>query len=511
MLPSPSVPKASSQAINPHDEAATSSVPFLRLSNVHIIHTLAHAKTEHGQDFCCGFSSLRDLGLFAMLGAVLSNPAFTYAPGGMQKLLLRHCKNRYYSMHGALRRLQKDGYVIRTRVPLPDKKNCFHDYYTLCDKPLYRNQEDLDDRAAGTSFGVRNLTLSKGASFTASYQPYLPPTEDFTMISIPMLYDPRLSLAAKGLYAVIARYLRLSAYQKEIVLSKSFLRSMCREGDNAFDRLFRELRQAGYLQLTRNRNPKTGYGHYTYTLHPVGMQNISDKNSTEGTYDSVPDAFPLHTDSHETVMFQDSRPSVCNERNRQNMQTAATQMHGDAGLSGCISPLQKNGRVPAANAEGSSDTGNTANAVIRRNREPDSIPTLKRIREQIEYDCLIEEYPRQRLDCVVSILTSFARFLSDPGSGYDDSDHNLSDPPLQTITIGGIAYAKSDISRRLSLLDSEDIRFVLDTYETVSHHQIIRNVRAYLTACLFHAKENLEAAMDELINRVPGSAVIDAP
>ena len=100
-------------------------IPFLRLSNRHITASMRRAQdTEHMSSF--GFSSLADLGLYAMLGAFLSNPAFTYAHGGLTHLLSLHAKNRYYSLHGALMRLQKDGYLQRTRIPCG--KNCFQDY-----------------------------------------------------------------------------------------------------------------------------------------------------------------------------------------------------------------------------------------------------------------------------------------------------------------------------------------------------------------------------------------------
>ena len=53
-------------------------------------------------------------------------------------------------------------------------------------------------------------------------------------------------------------------------------------------------------------------------------------------------------------------------------------------------------------------------------------------------------------------------------------------------------------------MDSEEIRYVLDTYHTVSAKQEIRCVPAYLLTCLYHAKENLALALDAFSARVPG-------
>ena len=151
---------------------------FFRLSNRHISASLRRF-SEHadsGQQY--GFSSLGDLALYAMIGTVLSNPSFTYAHGGLQNLLLRHTRNRYFSLHNSFRRLTLAGYLHRTRIP--EGKNCFHDYYTLSHSITPTDIGKDSDRC---------LSHAEGASFRASYQPFLPPTEDYTEVSIPMLME----------------------------------------------------------------------------------------------------------------------------------------------------------------------------------------------------------------------------------------------------------------------------------------------------------------------------------
>lgn len=399
---------------------------FFRLSNRHISASLRRF-SEHadsGQQY--GFSSLGDLALYAMIGTVLSNPSFTYAHGGLQNLLLRHTRNRYFSLHNSFRRLTRAGYLHRTRIP--EGKNCFHDYYTLSHSITPSDIGKDSDRC---------LSHAEGASFRASYQPFLPPTEDYTEVSIPMLMDPTLSLGAKGLYIVIARYLRLTMYKPELVLSKDMLRAVCPEGSNAFDRMFRELRCRGYLSLTREKNPKTGYPHYRYMLNKTPDIETGD---------------------------------VCHAQKQPIAQTAPA-----------VSPILTSRKQ-------------TAPVDAASNPPTPSVIPVSEIRSQIEYSCLADDYPKERLDCIVSILHTY---LSPPRQG-----------DARQIPIAGVSYPREEITARFSALDSEDIRFVLDTYQQISQTKKIHSVRRYLTTCLFHAKENLALALDAFAVRTPG---ISAP
>lgn len=408
-------------AQNPSTEKA-SNTAFFRLSNRHIAASLHRRPVSDARAEEYGFSSIGDLALYAMIGTVLSNPSFTYANGGLQNLLLHHTKNRYFSLHGAFRRLSTTGYLLRTRIP--EGKNCFRDYYRLAHTK--KEFTDLSDCC---------LSYPEGTEFRTSYRPYVPPREDYTEVSIPMLMDPSLSLAAKGLYIVVSRYLRLRHYRPEIVLTKDMLRAVCGMGSNAFDRIFRELREAGYLILIRTKSPATGYPMYEYRLNKTAVK----------TSDTVP--------------MSSARPSV----------NAAA--HTDDGH-----------RYAAAEAAASEHSTGLPTEEQQK--------SVSDIRKDIDYDCLVQEYPHHRLDTIVSILSSY---LSQPSP----TGHTV-------ISIGGSSYPRSEIVSRMSSLDSEDIRFVLDNYDDAVKTREIRNIRKYLTACLFHAKENLALALDVLAVRTPG-------
>ena len=417
-----------------HSAEKPSAAAFFRLSNRHITASLRRRPVSDTETAEYGFASVGDLALYAMIGTVLSNPSFTSANGGLQNLLLRHTRNRYFSLHGAFRRLCNTGYLLRTRIS--EGKNCFHDYYKLAHtKNAFANQS------------CSCLSYAEGSAFRASYRPYLPPREDYTEVSVPMLMDPSLSLAAKGLYIVIARYLRLRNYRPEIVLTKGMLQSVCGMGTNAFDRIFRELRRTGYLVLIRTKAPGTGYPMYEYRLNKTAEQSSVSVSQTADL------------------------PSV--------RATARAVAHADARAAAQTEEGHGHCAVPASEAE--HGTGAAAEHQQR---------SLSDIRKNIDYDCLVQDYPHQRLDTVVSILSSY---LSQP----PPANHSV-------ISIGGFSYPHSEIVSRMSSLDSEDIRFVLDNYDDAVKTREIRNIRKYLTACLFHAKENLALALDVLAVRTPG-------
>lgn len=472
----------------------SAAAPFLRLDNRHITgirtdsRTRAHSDTHRdGEDLRYGFSSLSELGLYAMLGAILSNPSFTSASGGLYHLLLARCKNRYFSLSGTLRRLRKDGYLLRTRIP--GGKNCFRDYYTLSHTgrfPKGALAEELPSEStscAEEDSGICHLTYAEGQRFLSAYQPFQPPCDNFTMISIPMLYDARLSLGAKGLYAVIARQIRLSVYNGDVVLSKDALRKLCPCGDNAFDRLFRELRKTGYLRLTRTADMTTGRGYYLYSLSEYGDRNPALQSS------------------------------VVSAAGQEQEQTGKLMAQTEAGK-----PENSLSVLP--------DTAHQATPVHTHKYEQIHTPTYTRaeILEKFDFDCLKKEYPAAQLDCIAQLLTGFLCGDSTPetvipetvtpknGGKYPkkrrrEMSGTTKSPAAGscgTVSIGGEVLLREQVAERLWELDSEEIRYVLDTYHTVSAKQEIRCVPAYLLTCLYHAKENLALALDAFSARVPG-------
>lgn len=395
-------------------DAAKQNASFLRVANAHL---LGVGKADHT------FASLRELGLYMMLSSVLSNPSFTYAAGGMQHLLQLHCKNKYFSLHATWRTLSKKGFFKRTRIPCGT--NCFHDYYTL------------SDDGAFTADRAEHLSAKEGKDFIGAYTPYLPPHTDFTMVSREMLMDARLSLAAKGLFALLSRQLRLAAQcspEHKPEISKRALRALCAEGKNAFDGLFRELRMTGYLALLRNH--EGGKLSYIYKLCDTPLAQNTEK---------APQTRPK-TAPHATLRAATAMPMAQKEQ---------------------AAPLAQ--RIAPRSLESAA-------------------------RAQIEYNILLCDYPKSRLDLIVSIIAS--------AHAHGQKD------PQRAVSLGREGTTASLLSEKLSALDSEDIRYVLETLSETEKTTKIHHLRRYMTTCLYFAKENLALALDSFSfpKTVPRSA-----
>lgn len=388
---------------------------FVRVSNEKI-RSLCNASSVSG------ISSLKELGLYGMLSAFLSNPSFSFASGGLQKLLLRHCKNKYYSLHKSWNQLSSLGLLKRIRIPTG--VNCFCDYYDLLSVP--------DARIPA----VRHLSEKEGRLYRNSRHPFLPPEQDFTMLSYVMLMDDRISLAAKGLYAVLARKIRIAGVCSDETISKEAVFRCCKEGRNAFDAIWRELRSCGYLVLTRCWDSVRKKVFFRYALNPApSSADIS------GSDTSSSDAAPLRS-------------------SRRKKSVQQTTIHTDS----------EEASIPCP-----------ADVCRKPVSEQD-------IRDQIEYDCLVEEYPRGRVDLLVSILSE--RLLHT----------GCTEPPW--IRIGSDRVSASEMNQRLCSLHSEEIRFVLDAYNDAVKRTKILHTRQYLLSCLYHAKENLTAALETFAGKI---------
>ena len=208
-----------------------------------------------------GQAGLADLGLYSMLAGLLSDPAFGSPSGGMHHILLSHASNRYYSLHGAWKRLTSSGLLQRTRIP--DGTNRFRDYYAL----------GTDYSAEYKNCPARCLTVAEAETFLSERKPYQAPASGFVAAPKSMLADPALSIDAKGLYVWISRFLAMA--KKGIAVTKETIRAQLGVGRTAFARLWRELRDHGYLVLTRGFDRVLGHTAFDYKLTAGGSSPIS--------------------------------------------------------------------------------------------------------------------------------------------------------------------------------------------------------------------------------------------
>ena len=92
---------------------------------------------------------------------------------------------------------------------------------------------------------------------------FKPKKSNFTMVSNFALRDTNLSRKAKGLYAEIYSYITIPNFN----LSKSYLIKQGLEGESAFNTMWNELKEKGYLKQYRIRSYKNSNGFiYEYEL-----------------------------------------------------------------------------------------------------------------------------------------------------------------------------------------------------------------------------------------------------
>jgi hypothetical protein len=108
----------------------------------------------------------------------------------------------------------------------------------------------------------------------------------FSQVSNVALRDNKLSLKAKGLYALIQSYITI----EDFILYKNTLKKNCREGSAAFEGAWNELKASGYLLQYKSKTPE-GYFTYEYELiddNPKAIQNkVIHTPKTEGM-DNLP-------------------------------------------------------------------------------------------------------------------------------------------------------------------------------------------------------------------------------
>ena len=87
----------------------------------------------------------------------------------------------------------------------------------------------------------------------------------FSMVSNEPL-DSEMSLAAKGLYSLIQRYITIDKCKDgtDFVLYKSMLEKKCKEGQRAFNSAWKELKEFGYLKMYKIQTSNGFY--YEYEL-----------------------------------------------------------------------------------------------------------------------------------------------------------------------------------------------------------------------------------------------------
>ena len=274
-------------------------------------------------------------------------------------------------------------------------------------------------------------------------------TRDYTVMSNHHLRNANLSLKAKGLLSMIL------SLPEEWNYTTRGLASICKEGVDAIGSALKELETAGYIVRRQLRGTN---GRITDTEYVIYEQPQPDM--------SQPDTTSPDTENPDMVKPDTEKPAEL------NIEKSNTQKSITDGLSSTDSiPF----RETAA-----------ARPPERKGRDAMSVTEIENYRElileNIEYDYLCREFAtyREDLDEIVELMveTVCAR--------------------RKTTRIAGSDFPHEVVRSRFLKLDSEHIRFVMDSLQKNTTE--VRNMKQYLLTVLFNASTTISNYYTSQVN-----------
>jgi len=274
-------------------------------------------------------------------------------------------------------------------------------------------------------------------------------TRDYTVMSNHHLRNANLSLKAKGLLSMML------SLPEDWNYTTRGLAKICKEGVDAIGAALRELEGAGYIVRHQRRDKS---GRITDTEYVIYEQPQPDM--------SQPDTASPDTENPDMVKPDTEKPAEL------NIEKSNTQKSITDGLSSTDSiPF----RETAA-----------ARPPERKGRDAMSVTEIENYRElileNIEYDYLCREFAtyREDLDEIVELMveTVCAR--------------------RKTTRIAGSDFPHEVVRSRFLKLDSEHIRFVMDSLQKNTTE--VRNMKQYLLTVLFNASTTISNYYTSQVN-----------
>lgn len=271
-------------------------------------------------------------------------------------------------------------------------------------------------------------------------------TRDYTVMSNHHLRNANLSLKAKGLLSMML------SLPEDWNYTTRGLAKICKEGVDAIGAALRELEAAGYIVRHKLRDSQGRISDTEYVIYeqPQLRKPDTDSPDTENPYMDKPDT---------------EKPAGL------NIEKSNTQKSITHGSSTDSIPF----REPAA-----------ARPPERKGRDAMSVSEIENYREliseNIEYDYLCREFAtyREDLDEIVELMveTVCAR--------------------RKTTRIAGSDFPHEVVRSRFLKLDSEHIRFVMDSLQKNTTE--VRNMKQYLLTVLFNAPTTISNHYTSQVN-----------
>ena len=306
---------------------------------------------------------------------------------------------------------------------------------------------------------------------------------NFAQISNTALQDKNLSLKAKGLYALIQSLITIPG----IDLRLWKLRSMCKEGDKAFDGAWKELKATGYLKQYRMPSGRKGSFMYEYDLlfepdlstpSTINLNKNGQKIKPTGTNNKPAEASSDHTPRNgggakvtpEKALVDHTPQKGGSGEKHENDHTPLFGPYAKSTL--CL-------KHPMLNGGGNSNTlysntllSNTKLSNTSVSQSTDKTNTVKTdgqtdeiihsLENQIDFNWIKDNHPDD-ISAAKVLLNCIAEMLLAPST-----------------KIHGVSQSRYALKRRLENIDEEDIvGFIEHMRERGIKPKNIRNIDAY--------------------------------
>ena len=284
--------------------------------------------------------------------------------------------------------------------------------------------------------------------------------KNYTVMSNYHLRDMHLSLKAKGLLSVI---LSLPENWDYSVHGLSYI---CKEGVDAIRQAIWELERAGYIFRSRVRNAKGQLKNAEYVIYEEPQENCKE---TAKPADETPvSEEPMHD------MPVSENPMQAAPTLEDQTQEKPTQLNKYK-----TNTLPQKGKINRVQNESNPDPTKRA----REDSQPIALVSQMRdmIRVHIDYDTLVQEYDRDRLDEMVSLMVAVLCSCS------------------TTFTISGKVLPSELVKERVCSLNSYHIEYAIKSMNETGRD--IRNIKHYLLAALFNAPATMTNHYDAIVRR----------
>lgn len=269
-------------------------------------------------------------------------------------------------------------------------------------------------------------------------------TKDFTIMSNHHLRNPKLSLKAKGLLSLM-----LSLPEDWDYTTKG-LAQICKEGVDSIGTALKELERYGYLTRRRLRCENGQLGDIEYTIHETPAETSRESSSPKR--ENPGQVNPGQAKPEQEKPGQE-KPAQLNTNIQKTDPPITKKLRTDLSIH------------PSADGDTEIRAGIDGSDLVDAYREI--------IRDNVEYECLISRYGKERMDETVELIleTVAAR--------------------RPYIRIAGEDYPKEIVRSRFLKLNSGHLEYVFECMDRNTAK--ISNIKAYLLAALFNAPATMDS------------------